>query len=555
MQARRCRSLYTHPESWPYEPTVAHTAAPSYGVRMHPHVNLRIAMGFYFFPRGGSAQVVRYLCRALAGTRWTPTLFAGSVGPLADSSNAHHFFTGIDCLSLDFSPAVEAWRNGADPMAQPDPMPASFEDKEGVPDRIFLDLDAAAFDRQVVQLDPVLLFSRRRCTRRRTPAPSHAYARGGSCVVARCSCRYAPARHRVEDVDRDRTTGRTGTSGSSGCNVGREDPNVWWSSPATTSTWCRTCCRSTRHVSPRFRVVSIPTSSRRACAPMIRGLRSGGAVSSTIRVAGGRVNPKAPFGTTTDDLSAFSDSDGRPVPVLLFAGRFMGFKRLQLLIEAHHVMRSTTNCRAVLVVAGGFPGEWEGEHPYDTVQRLGATGVFFVGWQDHHDLAELLNCSDVFAAPSVDEPFGLVYLEAMASGIPPIGTSTGGPLSFINVDPARPTGWLVAPDDVDATARTLAEAASDHAAREQRGTNAAQFIRDHYSWAESANAFARLYDEVRAETNRSPSSSARSTRRSASRRTGSCSSRRRAGDARSTGRHAPRPTADCVLPTLPVAHE
>jgi glycosyltransferase involved in cell wall biosynthesis len=200
------------------------------------------------------------------------------------------------------------------------------------------------------------------------------------------------------------------------------------------------------------------------------------------------------------DLAAFSDPQGTPVPVVLFAGRFMRFKRLQLLIEAHHLMRSTSSCRSVLVVAGGFPCEWEGEHPYDTVQRLGAADVFFVGWQGHHDLAEILNCSDVFAAPAVDEPFGLVYLEAMASGVPPIGTATGGPLSFVNVDPDNPTGWLVPPDDVGATSRALAEAVSDRAARTQRGARAVAFIREQYSWASPAKAFARLYDEVSDES-------------------------------------------------------
>jgi glycosyltransferase involved in cell wall biosynthesis len=206
------------------------------------------------------------------------------------------------------------------------------------------------------------------------------------------------------------------------------------------------------------------------------------------------------------DLSAFTDPDGQPVPVVLFAGRFMEFKRLQMLIEAHHVMRSTTRCRSVLVVAGGFPGEWEGEHPYDTVQRLGAVDVFFAGWQDHDELADMLNCSDVFAAPSVDEPFGLVYLEAMASGIPPIATCTGGPMSFINVDRHHPTGWLVPPDDVAATARALVEAVSNAAEREQRGRRASHFIREHYSWASSAKAFAELYDEVSEESRRSAES-------------------------------------------------
>ena len=167
-------------------------------------------------------------------------------------------------------------------------------------------------------------------------------------------------------------------------------------------------------------------------------------------------------------------------------------------------MRSTTGCRSVLVVAGGFPGEWEGEHPYDAVRRLGAEDVFFVGWRDHHELAEILRCSDVFAAPSVDEPFGLVYLEAMAAGLPPIATNTGGPASFINVDPANPSGWLVPPDDVAATAHALAEAVADPAARWARGNRAALFVRERYSWSSSAAQLADLYQEVVDERARRP---------------------------------------------------
>jgi glycosyltransferase involved in cell wall biosynthesis len=205
---------------------------------------------------------------------------------------------------------------------------------------------------------------------------------------------------------------------------------------------------------------------------------------------------------SADDLSAFSDERGNPVPVVVFAGRFMRFKRLQLLIEAHHAMQTATANRSVLVVVGGFPGEWEGEHPYDTVQRLGAQGVFFAGWHDHDVLATMLTCSDIFAAPSVDEPFGLVYLEAMAAGLPAIATNTGGPVSFINVDSANPTGWLVPADDLHATAAALAEAVSNPAERQQRGSRAARFVRDQYSWATSAAAFTDLYSDVIDDRNR-----------------------------------------------------
>jgi glycosyltransferase involved in cell wall biosynthesis len=489
--------------------TIALAPIHSYGCQMLPHVDLNIAMGFYFFPRGGSAQVVRYLCRALGGTRWKPTLHAGSMGSPADNSNAQRFFSGIDCQSLDYSPALSDWRTGGDPMGGDVPMPASYEDKVGVPDRIFFDLDDAAFDRQV---DSWIRF-----------LASHA---GGAPDVVHLH-HLTPMHEAVHALwpDVPVVTHLHGTElkmmslagGGSNEEVLETRKRVWvermqrWAGdservvvvaahdeqlvhdllpvdPARIATIASGV--DTDVFSPRRRTHAERLALWRRClVDEPRGWQPG--------------KPEGSIRYNVGDLSAFTEPDGRPVPVVLFAGRFMRFKRLQLLIEAHHAMRSTTTCRSVLVVAGGFPGEWEGEHPYDTVRRLGAIDVFLAGWQDHDELAEMLNCSDVFAAPSVDEPFGLVYLEAMASGIPPIATNTGGPLSFINVDPAHPTGWLVGPDDVASTTRALLEAVSNAAARQERGRRASQFIREHYSWASTARAFAALYDEVSEEPRRS----------------------------------------------------
>jgi glycosyltransferase involved in cell wall biosynthesis len=130
------------------------------------------------------------------------------------------------------------------------------------------------------------------------------------------------------------------------------------------------------------------------------------------------------------------------------------------------------------------------------VQRIGAQDVFFVGWRDHDVLAEMLRCSDVFAAPAVNEPFGLVYLEAMAASVPPIATASGGPLSFINVDSEQPTGWLVAPDDGRALTAALAGAVADPTERRARGRRAARFARERYSWDTTAVRFGEIYGEV-----------------------------------------------------------
>ncbi|MBK3590610.1 glycosyltransferase family 4 protein, partial [Streptomyces sp. MBT57] len=110
---------------------------------------------------------------------------------------------------------------------------------------------------------------------------------------------------------------------------------------------------------------------------------------------------------------------------------------------------------------GGYPGECEGEHPADTARRLGIEDdVYFIGWRGHDELPLGLNAADLVVAPAVDEPFGMVYLEAMACGTPPIATRTGGPARTILADGPQPTGWLAAPDDPEDLTRILQDALS-----------------------------------------------------------------------------------------------
>ncbi len=461
-----------------------------------------LAMGFYFYPRGGSAQVARYLCRSLRGSEYEVTLFAGSMGPATEGTNAHKFFSGVRCESLDYSPAKQEWLTSGDAMAGPVPMPASYEDKPGVPDRIFFDLDTAAFDRQVASWTGFFKAHDAVCpslVHLHHLTPMHEAVRAVWPAAAVVTQLHGTELKMLESVDDCTGSGAAGSQ--------RRD-------------WVE---RMRRWAGESDRVVVVAPHDEQVVHRLLpvdpkRISRIANGVDTDVfspkqRTHAERMSlwkrflvdeprgwrPRCPQGSIRyhdGDLAAFTDSDGQPVPVVLFAGRFMAFKRLQLLIEAHHVVRTTSTYRPVLVVAGGFPGEWEGEHPYDTVRRLGAEGVFFVGWREHDDLSAILTCSDVFAALSVDEPFGLVYLEAMASGIPPIATRSGGPLSFINLDPALPTGWLVKPDDLAATTSALIDAVSHRAARVERGERSAQFVRQHYSWASSASSFIRLYDAV-----------------------------------------------------------
>jgi hypothetical protein len=102
-------------------------------------------MGLLFFPRGGSAQVARYLARSLPGAGWDVTIACGSLGPSGGESHAGTFYAGLDVHALDYTPAAQA----ADPLAADPPFQPSYEDRPGAPDRVFAQVGEAAFERLV----------------------------------------------------------------------------------------------------------------------------------------------------------------------------------------------------------------------------------------------------------------------------------------------------------------------------------------------------------------------------------------------------------------------
>lgn len=97
--------------------------------------------------------------------------------------------------------------------------------------------------------------------------------------------------------------------------------------------------------------------------------------------------------------------------------------------------------------------------------RLGvADRVHFLGWRA--DAPAIFAALDVLLAPSRWEGFGLVFLEAMALGVPVISTRVS---AIPEVIADGETGWLVPPDDPAAIAGALRAALADPGERCRRG--------------------------------------------------------------------------------------
>jgi glycosyltransferase involved in cell wall biosynthesis len=193
----------------------------------------------------------------------------------------------------------------------------------------------------------------------------------------------------------------------------------------------------------------------------------------------------------------YADTDLAPLEgtTLLYSGRFTEVKRLRLLIEAYAAVRARFGTATGLVLLGGFPGEWEGEHPIETIDRLGLDDVFLAGWHAQDELPDFLNCADVMVHASIREQFGQVLVEAMACAVPPIAVDRGGPADI--VDSGR-NGWLVEPDDVEALGRAMLEAVNDPGERRARGAAACREAQRRYTWSGIGASLAGELREIEA---------------------------------------------------------
>src|SRR5436309_14996941 len=107
-------------------------------------------MAVIFFPRGGSAQVMRYLARSLPQSGWRPTVLTGSLGGAGDPSNAETFYSGIAIRAVDYTASARA----DDPLAADPPFQPSHEDSRGASDRGVAAVADEAYDAPVAAWRP-----------------------------------------------------------------------------------------------------------------------------------------------------------------------------------------------------------------------------------------------------------------------------------------------------------------------------------------------------------------------------------------------------------------
>ena len=160
-------------------------------------------------------------------------------------------------------------------------------------------------------------------------------------------------------------------------------------------------------------------------------------------------------------------------PRVLFVGGNMQRKGLPVLIRAAGEVRARLPGTEFWVVGQ----DKAAQHMKDLCRSCGVEAAFrFFGLRSQGELLDFYAQADAFVMPSLVEAFGVVFLEAMAAGVPVIGTRAGGIPELI--EHGR-NGLLAEPEDsaglADLLCRVLADASLQHRLRENGLRTAREF--------------------------------------------------------------------------------
>jgi glycosyltransferase involved in cell wall biosynthesis len=175
--------------------------------------------------------------------------------------------------------------------------------------------------------------------------------------------------------------------------------------------------------------------------------------------------------------------------IILFFGNLVPYKGPEVLLKAFkRVCEDYDDLLLLYVGRGPLQSELE-----ELSQEL-KVEVEFAGYVTDEDKARYYQAADIFSLPSVNlaEAFGIVNLEAMASGLPIVASRLGGIPDIVR---EGLNGLLFEPGNVEELARALRYLVENQEERERMG-RAGRKMAEAYRWEEIARRTEEVYQEL-----------------------------------------------------------
>lgn len=206
-----------------------------------------------------------------------------------------------------------------------------------------------------------------------------------------------------------------------------------------------------------------------------------GCTSCDVKVIHNFVDPTV---YNRERYASMKDQFGRSNPVLMHISNFRRVKRVRDVVGIFARVNSELPSRLIMV--GDGPDRPAAE---EEARQLGVeASVSFLGKIDN--VAPLLAAADLFLLPTESESFGLSALEALASGVPVIGTRAGGLPEVVR---DGETGFLCEVGDVEGMARVALELLRDPERWQAMSQLGAADARARFSQTEIVSQYEQMY--------------------------------------------------------------
>ncbi|HEY6779762.1 MAG TPA: glycosyltransferase family 4 protein [Thermoleophilaceae bacterium] len=194
-----------------------------------------------------------------------------------------------------------------------------------------------------------------------------------------------------------------------------------------------------------------------------------------------------------DDLETLRASFATPdQKLVLLVGRLVYEKGFQLALEAlPGLIERVGNVRFIIAGSGTAEQELRKQAHELGLDEHGT----FLGWIGDDVLHSLYRIADLCVIPSIYEPFGLVALEAMASGCPCLVADTGG---LREVVPNEDVGLRFRSRDPSSLAAMAERLLTDEALRDKLVAEASEHVLS-FDWSDVARQVESIYRELVAE--------------------------------------------------------
>jgi phosphatidyl-myo-inositol alpha-mannosyltransferase len=180
-------------------------------------------------------------------------------------------------------------------------------------------------------------------------------------------------------------------------------------------------------------------------------------------------------------------------PRILFVGRFNEVRKgFKYLLKAMPLIQQQFPKARLMVVGPGDTSRVSG-----TIERNWIRGVEFIGQVSKEDLPRYYASATIVCAPSIErESFGIILLEAMATGKPTVATRIPG---YAGVMTHEHDGLMVTPEDSQALALAIVRLLADRDLRQRLAHNGLETAAS-YAWPKVAKQVLTMYEQAESDS-------------------------------------------------------